>query len=188
MALYSNIAPKQKNLLLRKHRRNIIGNGLYGKRYVGYFADDVNWFTTATLQGDVNQLTTFNRFSSGADNYSWQWVGYFLASTNENYTFYTNSDDSSLLWIGDKAISGFSLSNLTVDNRGLHGNQEVASSPVSLVAGIYYPIRIQFGEATGGDEVSVSFTTPTIGRLNNGTTNYSNGLGYFYYNPATNGF
>jgi hypothetical protein len=199
MALYSNTAPKQKNSVLKRHRRNIIGNGLYGKRYLGYCGgtgplgvDDPNWFATATLHGDVNQLTTFNRFSSSPDRnsestYSWQWLGYFLASTNEDYTFYTNSDDESYLWIGSNATAGFTTANATVNNGTPHALQERSGS-VSLIAGIYYPIRIQFGEAYGGDEISVSFTTPTIGRLNNGTTNYSNGLGYFYYNPATNGF
>jgi len=181
MALYSNTAPKQKNSLLKRHRRNIIGNGLYGKRYVGYFADDVNWFTTATLQGDVNQLTQINGFTSSADNYSWQWVGYFLASTNENYTFYTASDDASYLWIGNNALAGFTTANATVNNGGLHGAIEVASSPVSLVAGTYYPIRIQFGELSGGDVIDVKFSSATI-------TKTANGLGYYYYNPATNGF
>jgi hypothetical protein len=156
-------------------------NGLYGKRYVGYFNDDVNWFATATLQGDVNQLTQINSFTSSADLYSWQWLGYFKASSTENYTFYTSSDDSSLLWVGNNAISNFSLSNLTVDNRGLHGTQERSSSPISLVAGTYYPIRLQFGENAGGDVVTLNFSTATISKT-------TNGLGYYYYNPATNGF
>jgi len=165
-------------------------DGLYGKRYVGYFNDDVNWFDTATLHGNVNQLTTFNRFTSSADSYSWQWLGYFKASSTENYNFYTNSDDASYLWIGNNAIAGFTTANAIVNNGGPHGLQErpITANPVSLVANIYYPIRIQFGEQGGGDEISVSFTTATITRLNNGTTNYSNGLGYYYYNPITNGF
>lgn len=156
-------------------------NGLYGKRYVGYFADNVSWFNTATLHGNVNQLTQINGFTSSADLYSWQWLGYFRASSTENYTFYTSSDDSSLLWVGGNAIAGFSLSNLTVDNRGLHGTQERSSSPVSLVAGTYYPIRLQFGENGGGDVVTLNFSTATIPKT-------TNGLGYYYYNPATNGF
>ena len=194
MALYSNTAPKQKNSVLKRHRRNIIGNGLYGKRYLGYCGgtgplgvDDPNWFATATLHGDVNQLTTFNRFSSNDDNYSWQWLGYFRARTSENYTFYTASDDASYLWIGDSAKFGFTKENSIVNNGGPHAVQERSGS-ISLVAGIYYPIRIQFGEAGGGDEVSVSFTTPSISRLNNGVTYYSDGLGFFYYNSASNSF
>jgi hypothetical protein len=156
-------------------------NGLYGKRYVGYFNDVVTWFNTATLQGDVNQLTQINNFTSSADLYSWQWLGYFKASSTENYTFYTTSDDASYLWIGNNAIAGFTTANATVNNGGLHGSVEVTSSPVSLVAGTYYPIRVQFGENAGGDFVTVNFSTTTI-------TKTTNGLGYYYYNPITNGF
>ena len=156
-------------------------NGVYGRRYVGYFADDVNWFSTATLQGDVNQLTEINGFTSSADLYSWQWLGYFRPSTTENYTFYTRSDDASYLWISANALAGFTTANANVNNGGLHGAIEVPSSPISLVAGAYYPIRIQFGENAGGDEITVNFSTATI-------TKTTNGLGYYYYNPATNGF
>jgi len=156
-------------------------NGLYGKRYVGYFNDDVNWFATATLQGDVNQLTQINSFTSSADNYSWQWLGYFRASTTENYTFYTNSDDASYLWIGANALAGFTTANANVNNGGPHAPIEITSSPVSLIAGTYYPIRIQFGETGGGDIITVNFSSATISKT-------TNGLGYYYYNPATNGF
>jgi hypothetical protein len=175
------ILPSVQAGIISSYRNISYSNGLYGKRYVGYFNDDVTWFSTATLQGDVNQLTQINSFTSSADLYSWQWLGYFRASSTENYTFYTSSDDSSLLWIGDNAKISFSLLNLTVDNRGLHGNQERSSSPISLVAGTYYPIRVQFGENGGGDIMTVNFSTATIPKT-------TNGLGYYYYNPATNGF
>jgi hypothetical protein len=164
-------------------------NGLYGKRYVGYFGsltdanDNVNWFDTATLQGEVNQLTQINNFTSSADDYSWQWLGYFKASSTEDYNFYTTSDDASYLWIGNNAISSFTRANATVNNGGLHGPVErpLTPNPVSLVANIYYPIRVQFGERNGGDVMTVNFSTATI-------TKTTNGLGYYYYNPITNGF
>ena len=166
-------------------------NGLYGKRYLQYFGsligdtDDVNWFATATLHGDINQLTEFNRFSSSAnrnseENYSWQWLGYFKASSTENYTFYTNSDDASYLWIGNNAISSFTVANATVNNGGLHGNQE-ASGTASLTSGVYYPIRIQFGEQGGGDVMTFNYSTPTIPKTTDVT-------GRVFYNATTNGF
>jgi hypothetical protein len=148
-------------------------NGLYGRRYVGYFNDNVNWFETATLHGDVNQLTAIDNFTSSADFYSWQWIGYFKPSTTENYTFFTSSDDASYLWIGNNATAGFTTANANVNNAGLHGNTEKSSTPVSLTKGVYYPIRIQFGENGGGDIMSVSFSTPTISKTRNG-------LGYYY--------
>jgi hypothetical protein len=47
---------------------------------------------------------------------------------------------------------------------------------VSLTKGVYYPIRIQFGENGGGDIMSVSFSTPTISKTRNGLGYYYNGL------------
>jgi hypothetical protein len=49
---------------------------------------------------------------------------------------------------------------------------------VSLTKGVYYPIRIQFGENGGGDIMSVSFSTPTISKTRNG-------LGYYYHGLNT---
>jgi len=156
-------------------------NGLYGKRYVGYFSDDVNWFSTATLHGDVNQLTEINNFTNNAETYSWQWLGYFKANSTENYTFYTSSDDASYLWIGSNAINGFTTANANINNGNGHPETRVDSSPINLIAGTYYPIRVQFGENGGGDIMSLGFSTPTIAET-------KNGLGYYYYNSNTNGF
>ena len=156
-------------------------NGLYGKRYVGYFNDDVNWFDTATLHGDVNQLTQIDNFSNESELYSWQWLGYFKANATGNYSFYTSSDDASYLWIGSNAVSGFTTANANVNNGTGHPERRVDSAPVSLVAGTYYPIRVQFGEAGGGDVMSLGFTTPL-------TPETKNGSGSYFYNPSTNGF
>jgi len=172
------------NLYIPKNRTAstlTYANGLYGKRYIGYFNDNVNWFNTATLQGEVNQLTQINSFTNNDNTYSWQWLGYFKASSTENYIFYTKSDDASYLWIGNNALAGFTTTNANVNNGTPHPETEVTSSPVSLVANTYYPIRIQFGENTGGDIMTVSFSTSTIIKT-------TNGLGYYYYNSNTNGF
>jgi hypothetical protein len=74
------------NLYVPKRVASIItyANGLYGKRYVGdfegagSFVGNVNWFNTATLHGDVNQLTSIDDFTSAAEAYSWQWLRVLL--------------------------------------------------------------------------------------------------------------
>ena len=175
------ILPSVQAGIISSYRNITYTNGLYGKRYNDYFFNDVNWFNTATLHGDVNQLTEINNFTSAADGYSWQWLGYFKASSTENYTFNTSSDDASYLWIGSNAINGFTTANANVNNGAPHPEVRVNSSPVSLVAGTYYPIRVQFGELGGGDIMSLGFSTPTIAET-------KNGLGYYYYNSNTNGF
>ena len=67
------------------------------------------------------------------------------------------------------------MANANVNNGGLHGVVE-RSGTVSLVAGQYYPIRIQFGENGGGDNMIVSFSNP-------GLTKTSDGQGFFYTAP-----
>ena len=149
------------------------GPGLKGTRYVGYFNDNVNWFATATKHGDTNQITNFTNFTSSADLYSWEWTGSFKASTSGTYTFCTNSDDASYLWLGPTAKVGFTTSNALINNGGLHGMREICNT-TTLVGGTFYAIRIQFGENGGGDAIIVRFTPP-----GSGTTIY-NGTGYYF--------
>ena len=147
-------------------------SGLFGKRYVGYFADDVKWWDTAQLQGQTNLTTNITSFTSGGDFYSWQWMGYFRPNVTGTWTFYTTSDDASYLWIGNTSVIGYTTSNALVNNGGLHPSIKT-SGTISLNADIYYPIRIMFGELTGGDVMSVSFTPP-------GGIETGDGLGYYF--------
>ena len=160
-----------------------VQNGLAWGYYTGYFADNVNFFTGApSVSGSVTSIPSINAGTNGyvpADqswsNYSVKWTGYFLSNYTGTWTFYTNSDDASYLWIGPNAINGFTTTNANVINGGTHPVQE-RSGTVSLVAGQYYPILIQFGESGGGDNMIVSFSNPGLART-------TNGQGFFYTAP-----
>jgi hypothetical protein len=161
--------------------------GLFKTTYAGYFADVPSFFATATPTtygtnpSTSVQTTAISEASSDdGSSFSIQWLGYFLPSTTETYTFFTSSDDASYVWVGSNAVSGFTTANATVNNGGLHGNQE-RSGTASLTSGVYYPIRIQFGEQGGGDVMTFNYSTPTITKTTNVT-------GRVFYNPATNGF
>jgi hypothetical protein len=161
--------------------------GLFKTTYSGYFNDNVNFFATATpasIGGNpatsVQTTSIFEPAQDDGSNFSCQWLGYFKPTTTETYTFFTNSDDASYVWVGGTAISGFDVENAIVNNGGLHGMQE-ASGSISLTAGTYYPIRIQFGELSGGDEMTFNYSTPTITKTTNVT-------GLVFYNSTTNGF
>ena len=155
--------------------------GLYRTRYTGYFADSVTWFSTATAEATTVQTTVIEEpISEDGNSFSMQWLGYFVPSTTETYTFFLNSDDASYLWIGSNAVSGFSTANATINNGGLHGPIEV-SGTAALTAGVYYPVRIQYGENGGGDVMFFNYSTPTIGKTTDVT-------GKVFYHPATNGF
>jgi len=161
--------------------------GLYKTTYSGYFADVVSFFATATPTAfGANPATSVQTTSisepatDDGSGFSCQWIGYFKPTTSETYTFYTSSDDASYMWIGSNAQSGFTTLNATVKNGGLHGNAE-SFGTIALTAGIYYPIRIQFGEQSGGDVLTFNYSTPTITKTTNVT-------GLVFYNPSTNGF
>jgi hypothetical protein len=160
--------------------------GLYKTTYSGYFADNVSFFATATPQAfGANpatsvQTTTISEPATGdGEVFSCQWLGYFKPTTTETYTFYTSSDDASYMWIGNSAVTGFTTTNATVNNGGLHGNQEQSGS-IALTSGTYYPVRIQFGEYTGGDIMTFNYSTPTIAKTTTVT-------GLVFYNTTTNG-
>jgi hypothetical protein len=161
--------------------------GLYKTTYAGYFNDVVSFFATATPTTygtnpatSVQTTAISEAASNDGSNFSCEWLGYFLPNTTETYTFFTSSDDASYVWVGSNAITGFTTANAIVNNGGAHGNQE-RSGTISLTAGVYYPIRIQFGEQGGGDVLTFNYSTPTIPKTTDVT-------GRVFYNPATNGF
>ena len=161
--------------------------GLFKTTYAGYHNENPNFFATATPTAYGNnptysvQTTVIQEPSTDdGSGFSCQWLGHFVPTTTETYTFYLASDDGSYMWIGNNALSGFTTANAFINNGGAHGAVEVSAS-ISLTAGVYYPIRIQFGEIGGGDVLTFNYSTPTITKTTDVT-------GKVFYNPSTNGF
>ena len=100
---------------------------------------------------------TINNFdisaSLGLDFFAYKFEGVINIQANDTYTFYTSSDDGSQLFIDDK---------LVVDNDGLHGTSERSGS-IALTAGIHF-IRVTFFERTGGEALSVKYSSATIAK------------------------
>lgn len=156
------------SLILNSINKNI--PGLKYNIYSGYFADNVNWFNTATIYPGTKTLyatdfttwlTATNNQISSTDYFSVQWYGKIVtpAGSSGLWTFYTTSDDASYLWIGSTADSGYTTVNAVVNNGSPHAPLE-KSGTISLTEKTVYSIRIQFGEAGGGEAMSVSFTKP----------------------------
>ncbi|MFP6724337.1 MAG: PA14 domain-containing protein, partial [Candidatus Poribacteria bacterium] len=80
------------------------------------------------------------------DYFGFQFEGFVLLPEDGVYSFFTDSDDGSRLYIG---------SSLVVDNDGLHGINEETGS-IALSAG-YHPIRVTFFEKGGGNQLKVSY-------------------------------
>ena len=161
--------------------------GLYKTTYAGYFGDVPAFFATATpTTVGANPATSVQTTvieepgSDDGEAFSVQWLGYFKPTTTETHTFFLNSDDASYMWIGATAVSGFTTANAFINNGSVHGSVEVSAS-IALTAGVYYPIRIQMGDQSGGDVLDLNYSTPTIVKTTTVT-------GKIFYNSATNGF
>jgi hypothetical protein len=171
---------------------NNVQPSLFYAVYSGYMNDNPIFFITATLlppgtsgtsgsdnQGFVNTIpnivTGTNSFvRNSATKISVQWLGYFRSNFTGDWTFSTTSDDCSYVWLGDNAVTGYIIANAIVNNGGGHSSTKVTSSAQSLVIGKYYPIRIQFGQNTGGIAMIFTFSNT------NGISNRTDGTGYFY--------
>jgi hypothetical protein len=152
--------------------------------YEGYFNDVPSFFATAALKAapnDYNGTDTTISEPSLLNNTSIEYKGYFLATYTGTHTFYLSSDDGSFMWVGPTALTGFTTTNALVKNGGLHGVVEV-SATISLVAGTYYPVRIQFGNGPSGPGALIA------SYAHSGQAKTSTWTGKIFYNTATNGF
>ena len=152
--------------------------GLYLQPYSGYFADDVNWFATATTTGTASTPSVLEDLSVPLTT-SYQWLGYFRAPVTGTYTFYTYSDDASYVWVGANASTNFTTVNAVASQPGEHPGTE-GSGTIALVEGHLYSFRIQNGNNAAGGEIRVSFAVTGIAK----TKDFTN---YVFYNPDTNG-
>jgi len=84
--------------------------------------------------------------------FGFEYTGYLKIPAEGVYTFTTDSDDGSRLWIGDQ---------LVVDNDGLHSMFQ-KKGDVALSAGLH-GIRVGYFEKTGGDGLTVEWEGPGFG-------------------------
>lgn len=159
--------------------------GLLRQKFAGYYDDDVNYVVNNNALAGSNVVDTIVGFGLQElaidEAYTLQWTGYFKAPATGTYNFYTISDDSSLFWMGfDAKAYAYSRANALVDNGGAHGSEPMAPKhSVSLTAGEYYPIRMQFGEAGGGESCQLWWSNSAGQSL---VTNDFTGL--VFYDPV----
>jgi len=83
------------------------------------------------------------------EEFGYRFCGSLAAPARGSYTFYTSSDDGSMLYVDGE---------LVVDNAGEHGTQE-RSGTVELDAGAH-TIEVTFFERHGGEELEVRWEGP----------------------------
>ena len=150
--------------------------GLYQYTQAGYYADDVNFFTSMTATGATNNINS----ALAATTTSYQYVGYFLPATTGIYRFGIASDDAGYLWLGDTAVTGYATTNAVIAQPGLRGPAYTYSRNLLLRAGTYYPVRFMTGNNAGGGGQALQWSYAGGAFTNDGT-------GEYWYNGDTTG-
>lgn len=115
-------------------------------------AKEAPWDTTTpTRTGTVNNFDISIRDKD--DQFAFRFKGMITVPTDGDYTFYTTSDDGSLVHIGDTMV---------VDNDGWHGGQW-REGTITLTAGAH-PITVVMFEDGGGELLEVEYAGPGIDR------------------------
>lgn len=174
--------------------------GLYRKKYVGdaftAAGNTATWnmtfFSTATyISTPDHEVDTFVSFGQRddlpyEDHYSFEWKGYIYADTTATYNTAITCDDDVLLWIGDGALTP---TKLNAHHKQAYVNQGVVgynTNGLTLTGGMYYPVRIWFGEFGGSERFQLFMNRST------GTTTILGGTGteaiVYAHNSATQGY
>jgi hypothetical protein len=142
--------------------------GLYGLSYKKWNNGGQNYAGTPDEIGIESYIC--NKFSTSSQTYSAEFTGYFYTQNySGNFTFYTNSDDESFLWITKEGSE-----IMVVNNGGNHGNQE-SSGIISLNANTYYPIRIRTSNTGSAGNLNVYFEN-----IEKGLSRTYNGSGFYF--------
>ncbi len=129
------------------------GVGLRGE----YFTDsgNGNFYTTPTLERtDPSVDFTWVGSPGGslpADNFSVRWTGQLLAPVSGPYIFTTGSDDGIRLILDGQTL---------IDNWTDHAPVLDVSQPVTLAAGTWHGITLEFYEKGGGARVQLAWAYP----------------------------
>ena len=193
VAKYAGI-PSSSAVAVSKYDGYTLRNGLFMRFYSNvYFNNVISYFNnnTPTMTGVVTNFRNTYCATGGLSNpnsteykigtiavifnYSVEWFGLFFAPISGTYTFYITSDDTSFIWIGTNALSGYTESNTLLNTKLIYTE---ISATISLTSGTYYPFRFQYG-AGGSDNLLFSFAPPGGSRTYDGT-------GYFFSQAINN--
>ena len=130
----------------------ILTRGWDANYYEGNW-DFVPDFKTLTPKSTATSNAVDLKLAQKNEYFGLLFTGYFDAPKDGPYTFYTSSDDGSLLHIGKYEV---------VNNDGLHATKEVGGE-IKLKKG-KHQITVAFFEKSGFELVSASFKGPGIGK------------------------
>lgn len=167
--------------------------GLYRRAYVGNFSSAPGNGVDPTFcrnnPGWYGLVDTYAGFGGqdleNASNYTFEWKGWFRAPVTGTYNFWLDADDDAVMWMNYPAL----------DNQNVDGNQIVSTSnnltktenSLILTEGMWYPVRIQYGEYGGAEKCQVYWATTSDEVAFAGNDDGASGYQVWYHNGNTLG-
>ncbi len=131
------------DVTITAHFQEIVIDNGYMNGILGEYYDEAELQNSSALR--LRRIDPSVNFNFGYDapdssmepeTFSIRWTGYIKPSVSGNYTFKTYSDDGVRVFIdGEKIIDTWGLLSLDFS---------IGESPVSLEAGTYYPITVEY--------------------------------------------
>jgi hypothetical protein len=155
----------------------IFAPGTTQRFYSGYAGTNTAFFDSQIPFSTVIDAGTLSFSNSSSSSISVLWQGYFRPTATGTATFtlsisIDDADNYNFLWVGPAARSGYSAGNALINGFG--------SGNLSVIAGQYYPLRLQLAYDGDGGLFNDPFINFNL--LVDGSTSYST-----FYNSLTTG-
>lgn len=154
--------------------------GLWRQTFNGMALDGSN--LDSNFPGSYTQVQSladpYVGFGNAPDRnqqFTMEFTGYFKPTNTSNFVFEMAIDDYAYMWIGQNAVSGYTVSNAVI---AANNADVVTSGAIPLIADKYYPVRIIYTENTGNHNCTVWSGWNGTTLLNNQQSATS---GQFYY-------
>lgn len=122
----------------------------------GTYFDNINLTTPVLTRNDAPIDFDYGTGSPdpliGPDTFSVRWLGRVKPQYSESYTFYAVTDDGFKLWVNDQ---------LLIDSWIDQAPTERISTPIALLAGVDYSIKIEYYENGGGAVARLLWSSPS---------------------------
>lgn len=102
------------------------------------------WFATGYPASALSGLTG----GGDPDNYRAYWTGTIMAPESGAYGFVTSADDEIYMWVDGVQV---------MNQGGYQADRYFNTAPVRMEAGRRYPVRIEFAEGGGGQQVHLQW-------------------------------
>ncbi|NQX66526.1 DUF1349 domain-containing protein [Paenibacillus alba] len=133
-------------------------HGLKGEYYTNTGSPQFNFGTLKSTVLDPNLdfgnlEPAFGILTGQQDNVNVRWSGFIEPQYSENYTFSMIGDNGFRLWIDNK---------LVIDHWVNDWDKEQVGAAIPLIAGQKYAIKVEYFENTGGSNLHMRWSSPSV--------------------------